>query len=98
MEEPEPPLGVNDEMNGAGIKVNPALVAVPPRVVTEMLPEAPEPITAVTLVDETKVNDVAAVPPKFTEVAPLKLVPSMVTVPPFAALVGVKDEIFGVEI
>jgi hypothetical protein len=47
------------------------------------------------LVALTTVKDVAAVPPKLTEVAPVKLVPVMVTVAPLTAEVGVKDVMVG---
>ena len=61
---------------------------MPAEVVTEMLPLVPDPITAVILVGETILNDVAAVPPKLTAVAPVKLVPVSVTVEPNAAVDG----------
>ena len=67
------------------VKVNPARVAVPPGVVTLTFPDAPVPTTAVMLVAELTVNDVAAVPPKLTAVAPVKFVPVIVieaAVPP----------------
>jgi hypothetical protein len=38
--------GEKDEIVGAGMKVNPVLVAVPPGVVTDTLPEDPFAITA----------------------------------------------------
>lgn len=95
MVEPAPPVDVKDEIVGEGTKVNPALAAVPPGVVTDILPEAPAPTTAVMLVDETTEKDAAAVPPKLTAVLPVKLVPSIVIVAPLAELVGVKDEIVG---
>ncbi len=61
--------------------MNPASVAVPPGVVTLTLPEVPDaPGVAVIDVALTTVNEVAAVPPKLTAVAPVKLVPVMVTV------------------
>jgi hypothetical protein len=47
------------------------------------------------LVAETTVNEVAAVPPKLTAVAPVKSVPVIVTVAPCAALVGVKEVMVG---
>jgi hypothetical protein len=47
------------------------------------------------LVDELTTNDVAVIPPKLTDVAPVKLVPVIVTVPPVATLVGVKEAIAG---
>jgi hypothetical protein len=49
-------------------------------VVTLTLPVAPAPTAAVILVALTTVNEVAAVPPKLTAVAPVKFVPVMVTV------------------
>ena len=92
-----PPLvGVKDVIVGAGINVNPASVAVPPAVVTLTLPDAPVPTTAVILVAELTVNDVAAIPPKLTAVAPVRLVPVIVTVAPDAAEAGVNDEIVGI--
>ncbi len=44
----------------------------------------------------TTIKEVAATPPKLTAVAPVKLVPVMVTVAPEPALAGVNDEIVGV--
>ena len=43
----------------------------------------------------TTLNELAAVPPKLTAVAPVKSEPVMVTVAPLAALVGVKLVIEG---
>ena len=63
---------------------------MPPGVVTETLPDEPEPATAVMLVADTTLKDVAAVPPKLTAVAPVKFVPVMITVAPAPTLVGVK--------
>jgi hypothetical protein len=83
------------ETAGAGINVNPAKVPVPPGVVTETVPDVPDATTAVILVGETTKNDVAAVPPKLTAVAPTKLVPVMVTVAPLPALVGVNEVTVG---
>ena len=81
---------------GPSIKVNVAdEVAVPPGVVTIIVPVAPAPTTAVILVALTTTNDVAAVPPKLTAVAPVKFVPVIVTVVPTTPLVGVKDVIDG---
>ena len=78
-----PDVGVKDEIAGAvvaDINVNPALLPIPFDVVTLKLPVAPVPTTAVILVALTTVNEVAAVPPKLTAVAPVKSVPVMVTV------------------
>ncbi len=66
------------------------LVALPAGVVIEIFPEVLVPTTAVMLVDDTTLNEVAALPPKVTEVAPVKFVPVMVTVVPAIPLVGVK--------
>ena len=80
---------------GVVSNVKPASVAVPPGVVTLTLPEVPDATTAVMLVAETTLKDVAAVPPKLTAVVPIKLVPVMVMVVPLPALVGVKLVIVG---
>ena len=60
----------------------PVLVAVPPGVVTVIVPVAPLPTVALMVVALVTVNDAAAVPPKATAVAPVKLVPVMVTTVP----------------
>jgi SepF-like predicted cell division protein (DUF552 family) len=88
-------VGVNEVIVGAGINVNPDKLAVPPGVVTETEPEAPDATTAVIVVELTTLNEVAAVPPNVTEEAPIRLDPVMVTVVPVAAEVGVKEEIVG---
>jgi hypothetical protein len=68
----------------------PVAVAVPPGVITEIVPVVPKPTTAVIVVLLTTVKDVAGVPPKDTEMALLKLVPVTVTVVALFVLVGVK--------
>ena len=55
--------------------MNPARVALPPGVVTTMLPVAPVPTIAVIFVALLTQNDLAATPPKVTEDAPVKLLP-----------------------
>ena len=75
--------------------VNPAKDAVPPGVVTDTLPDAPAPTTAVTVFALTTVNELAAVAPKLTAVAPVKLLPLIVTVIPVLAVVGVKEVMTG---
>ncbi|MEI6565629.1 MAG: hypothetical protein WCR20_03060 [Verrucomicrobiota bacterium] len=68
-----PPLtGVNEPMEGAATQVNPALVAVPPGVVTLTIPEVPAATVAVICVAELTVMDDAGVPPKLTAVAPVR--------------------------
>ena len=59
--------------------MNPTRVPVPDAVVTETTPEAPAATVALMLVALTTVNVDAAVPPKLTAVAPVKLFPVMVT-------------------
>src|SRR5213596_330292 len=94
-----PLVGVKDVIVGAVVTVkSDALVAVPPGVVTVILPvTAPLGTLAVTRVPAPFTeNVVAATPPNFTEVAPLKFVPLIVTEVPTGPLVGVKDVIVGV--
>jgi len=91
----EPLVGEKEEIVGAGIKVKPELVTVPPGVVTETSPVDPDPTIAVILIGESIVKDVAAVPPKLTPEASVKLAPEMVTEAPNEALVGEKEEIVG---
>lgn len=88
-------VGVNEVITGAGINVKPVRVPVPPGLVTLILPEVPAETTAVMLVAETTVKEVAAVPPKLTAVTPIKFVPVRVTVAPVAAEVGVNEVIVG---
>jgi hypothetical protein len=76
---------------GFGIKLKSALVEVPTVLVTETLPLAPSPTTALIVVLSTTVNEVAAVSPKLTPVAPIKILPVMVTVIHAPALVGLKE-------
>ena len=59
------------------------------------MPDVPVPTTAVILVAETIVNEVAAESPKLTAFAPIKFVPVIVTVAPNMALVGVKEVMVG---
>ena len=60
-------------MVGAGMKVKvPLLVAVPPGVVTLIVPVAPLPTVALMVVSLVTVKMAAAVPPKATTVAPVK--------------------------
>ena len=94
-----PLVGKKLEIVGAGaavVTVNvPALVAVPPGVVTLHFPlVAPAGTLAVIFVAELIVND-AFVVPSLTAVAPLKFVPLMVTEVPTGPLVGEKLETVG---
>ena len=95
-----PLVGVNEEIVGAAavtVKLV-ALVAVPPGVVTVIVPvTAPVGTVAVTRVPAPFTENVAAAtPPNFTDVAPPKFVPLIVTEVPTGPLVGEKDVIVGV--
>ncbi len=88
--------GVNELMLGAGINVKLLEeIAVPPGVVIDITPVVPLATTAVMLVALTTVKEVAAVTPKLTTVAPVKLVPVMVTTAPVAADDGVNELMLG---
>ena len=76
-------------MVGAGMKVKvSALVAVPPSVVTEIVPVLPLPTVALIEVALLTVKEAAAVPPNLTALTLVKLVPVMLTTAPLAPLVG----------
>jgi hypothetical protein len=64
-------------------------------VVTDTLPLDPGPTNAVIFIEEDTKNALAGVPPKLTAVAPVKLVPLMVTDAFVLADVGVKEVIVG---
>jgi hypothetical protein len=97
--EPTAPLVGENEVIVGGITGNvkePELVAVPPAVVTDIVPElAPDGTVAVIVVALTTVKVVATAPLKLTAVAPVKFVPVNVTVAPVVAVVGVKEVIEG---
>src|ERR1700741_1220823 len=88
-------LGAKFVIVGAGTQVNPDFVPVPCDVVTTTLPDAPAPTTAVIDVGETTLNEVAAAPPNVTLVAPVKLVPVIVTETVLPAPDGVNELIAG---
>ena len=73
----------------------PLLVAVPSGVVTVTVPVAPAATMAVIWVAESTVKLDALVPPNVTAVAPVKLVPVMVTDVPVPPDVGEKDVMVG---
>lgn len=74
-----------------------AELAVPPGVVTDTVPVEPAPTTADMLVELITVKDVAAVPPKLTADAPVKLVPVIIIVAPEAPKVGAIPVTVGAE-
>ena len=85
-----PDVGVKLEMAGAGTTVDGGttvnellLVALPPGVVTEMVPlVAPDGTVALICVPETTLKNEALVPLNATAEAPVKFVPVMVTAVP----------------
>jgi hypothetical protein len=95
--DPVPPLvGVNDAIVGAGMNVKaPVLVAMPPSVATVIVPLAPPATVAVSDVSLTTVNADAAILPKVTALALVKVVPVMVITAPAAPLVGVNEVMVG---
>ena len=85
-----PKAGEMPVMTGMGVKFA-TLVAVPPGVVTEIVPlVAAGGTLAVMLVAVSTLSAVPAVPLNLTEVAPVKFVPVRVTVVPATPDVGVK--------
>jgi hypothetical protein len=94
-----PVVGVKDEIVGATATptVNAvALVAVPPGVVTLIMPvEAPGGTVAVMLVGPFTTNQFAGAVLNRTDVAPFKVVPVMVTKVPTGPIAGVKLVILG---
>jgi hypothetical protein len=94
-----PLVGENEVIVGepAGVTVKfDELVAVPPGVVTLILPVcAPEGTTAVIWVSELTVKVVALVFLNFTSVAPVRLVPVMITEVPTGPVIGTKEVIVG---
>ena len=95
---PVPPMvGVHEVMIGAGMNVKKVLlVAVPTGVVMVIDPVAPLPTVALSEVSLATVNDAAAVPPKATAVAPVKLVPVMLTTVPAPPMVGENEVMVGI--
>jgi len=87
--------GLNEVMTGAGINVNPPLEIAPLAVVTLTFPVAPVPTMAVIFVGLTIVNEVAATPPKLTDVVPEKLLPMIEIVVFLPAEAGVNEVIVG---
>ena len=92
-----PNVGLNDVIDGVWMTVNvPALVAVPPAFVTEIVPVvAPAGTVAVIDVAELTLKLVAEVPLNLTELVPPRFVPPIVTAEPTRPLVGVKPVIVG---
>src|SRR4051812_38270424 len=87
-----PEVGEKEVIVGGGIKINPVFDTLPAGCVTTIVPLAPAPTVAVSVVPEpfTEIL-VAGTPPKVTCVAPVKLVPESVTVAPGAAATGLNE-------
>lgn len=85
-----PAVGEKEVITGGGpaIKVNPVFVPVPPGVVTFRSPVLPGPTAMVIPVAEVTVNAAAGVLPRLTAIAPVKLVPVAVMMPPVVEVVG----------
>jgi len=81
----------------AAVTVNDeALNAIPPDVISEILPVvAPTGTTALSDVEDTGVTDFETVPLNFTHVTPVRLAPVMVTVVPIGPEVGANEVIAG---
>ena len=90
-----PAIGKNELIIGAGLKVKPPARTVPPWLTTTNSPVSPSGTTAVTILSATKAKVVAALPPKLTEVVPVRLAPFITTVSPLAANFGSNKEIVG---
>ena len=81
---------------GTGVKVKPAILAVPSGVVTLTSPDcAATGTTAVIRVAELTTKLCAATPPKLTALAPVKLLPEITTLVPGVAVAGVKPVMTG---
>lgn len=85
-------MGVKLDIFG---KLNPVAVPIPSGVVTAMVPNEPGAVTAVMLVAEFTVNELAGILPNLTTVASVKLMPVNVTVVPGAPVSGVYEVIEG---
>lgn len=88
-------VGLKTTTVGGNKKVKPAIEAPPAGDLTLTAPVEPLATTAVIEVDETIVNEAAAVVPNNTSVVPVKFVPVIVTVAPVPAVVGLIDEMVG---
>ncbi len=80
---------------GGTVKVNPGRLDSAVLVATRTSPVEPEPTTAVICVEETTVNELAAVPPKLTCVIPERFVPVIVITSPEVPVVGLKEVMLG---
>jgi hypothetical protein len=79
-------------------KVKPVETAVPALVVTDMLPLAPLPTTAIRVVESRRARERAATPPKYTRIGDLKYAPLIRTACPLCAEAGLNEEMTGAEL
>ena len=82
-------------MVGAETNVKPVAAVVPPALVTDIDPDAPEPTVATMVLSEITTKAAAGAPPKLTDVVPVKLAPFMVTDADWPVVAGVKLLITG---
>ena len=80
---------------GGTVKVKPERFDSAVLVATRTSPVEPAPTTAVICVEETTVNELAAVPPKLTWVIAERFVPVIVITSPVVAVVGLKAVMLG---
>src|SRR4051812_5677080 len=90
-----PEKGVKSLTTGGIPKAKPSCTAVPDVLVTRTCPLDPLPTTAVMLVGELTVNELAGTPPKLTSLTPEKLFPVIVIIVPGSAMVGANEMING---
>jgi hypothetical protein len=76
-------------------KIKPESAAEPPAAVRLRDPVAPEPTTAIIVVEDNTWKDATDIPPKEIEEVLFRFVPVIVMVAPVAALLGVKEVIVG---
>ena len=79
-------------------KVKPGEEAVPALVVTDTLPLAPLPTTAIKVVESRRARERAATPPKYTRIGDLKCAPLMRTACPPCVAAGLNEEMTGAEL
>ena len=77
-----PAGGEIDDIVSLEVKRKPLFVAVPNAVVIEIIPVAPESKTAFIIESDTTEKDKAGIPPKLTEIVPVRCVPLMVMMVP----------------
>lgn len=65
-------VGLKELTVGLCIKLNPGIELLPPAVVIEIFPLVPLPNVATISLSEFTTNELAIVPPKLTELAPVK--------------------------